>query len=321
MSSSLVDVVKQQVQCWLWIREPDGLEALKEHFRNSKFACDNDEYMPVVFSPPRDGRRLTEPVPVVVGREQRMVDLARAQSGCTSLTDETASQQAADSGGASSTTTSTHAPSDNPDGGDDDDDSNDDEEDGLGMGGDDGSGGDETGLHLSQSLSISSQLAYVIFLFSTCLSVFACPCHRYPLTMPLFYAHQRRKRRGGRPSAGTPQGRTLVAPTPVCYKRERRRHSRGGALTGYCSRRETIHRVLSVVGFAPPLCARIKEVDPPDAPTRTGQRVGPWNSEILQTHADNNAVTHIDHGTLHLWSSCSSSSSSCCASTCAPKKN
>ncbi|RWV89899.1 hypothetical protein BHE74_00057379 [Ensete ventricosum] len=234
MSSSLVDVVKQQVQCWLWIREPDGLEALKEHFRNSKFACDNDEYMPVVFSPPRDGRRLTEPVPVVVGREQRMVDLARAHSGCTSLTDETA----------------------------------------------------------------------------------------YPLTMPLFYAHQRRKRRGGRPSAGTPQGRTLVAPTPVCYKRERRRHSRGGALTGYCSRRETIHRVLSVVGFAPPLCARIKEVDPPDAPTRTGQRVGPWNSEILQTHADNNAVTHIDHGTLHLWSSCSSSSSSscCCASTCAPKK-
>lgn len=89
-------------------------------------------------------------------------------------------------------------------------------------------------------------------------------------------------------------GRTLVAPTPVYYERERRRHSRGGALTGYCSRRETIHRVVSVVGFAPPLCARIKEVDPPDAPppTRTGQRVGPWNSETLQTHADNNAVTH-----------------------------
>ncbi|CAL9110200.1 unnamed protein product [Musa acuminata var. zebrina] len=151
------EVFNSRKICQVTYARLQGLEALKEHFRNSKFACDNDEYMPVVFSPPRDGRRLTEPVPVVVGREQRMVDLARAQSGCTSLTDESASQQAADSGGASSTTTSTHAPSDNPDGGDDDDDdddSNDDEEDGLGMGrrGDDGSGGDETGLQLSQSV-------------------------------------------------------------------------------------------------------------------------------------------------------------------------
>lgn len=41
-----------------------GVEALKEHFKNSKFPCDVDEYMPVVFSPPRDGCRLTEPVPI-----------------------------------------------------------------------------------------------------------------------------------------------------------------------------------------------------------------------------------------------------------------
>ena len=32
-----------------------GLDALKEHFKNSKFPCDSDEYLPVVFSPPRDG--------------------------------------------------------------------------------------------------------------------------------------------------------------------------------------------------------------------------------------------------------------------------
>lgn len=32
-----------------------------EHFRNSKFACDNDEYMPVLFSPPRDGKTCTDP--------------------------------------------------------------------------------------------------------------------------------------------------------------------------------------------------------------------------------------------------------------------
>lgn len=41
------------------------MEALKEHFRNSKFACENDEYLPVVFSPPRDGRHLPAPLPIV----------------------------------------------------------------------------------------------------------------------------------------------------------------------------------------------------------------------------------------------------------------
>lgn len=42
-----------------------GLEALKEHFKNSKFPCEGQEYMPVVFSPPRDGKTLTDPVPIV----------------------------------------------------------------------------------------------------------------------------------------------------------------------------------------------------------------------------------------------------------------
>ncbi|KAJ9708733.1 hypothetical protein PVL29_000647 [Vitis rotundifolia] len=42
-----------------------GLEALKEHFKNSKFLCDTKTYLPVVFSPPRDGRQLTEPQPIV----------------------------------------------------------------------------------------------------------------------------------------------------------------------------------------------------------------------------------------------------------------
>lgn len=43
-----------------------GLEALREHFKNSKFPKDAEEYMPVVFMPPRDGQRLTEPVPIIV---------------------------------------------------------------------------------------------------------------------------------------------------------------------------------------------------------------------------------------------------------------
>lgn len=42
-----------------------GVEALKEHFKSSKFPCDAEEYMPVVFSPPRDGRMLTTPVPII----------------------------------------------------------------------------------------------------------------------------------------------------------------------------------------------------------------------------------------------------------------
>ncbi|KAI8526967.1 hypothetical protein RHMOL_Rhmol12G0039900 [Rhododendron molle] len=43
-----------------------GLEALKEHFRNSKFPGEADEYLPVVFSPPRDGSsQLTDPTPIV----------------------------------------------------------------------------------------------------------------------------------------------------------------------------------------------------------------------------------------------------------------
>ncbi|XP_073306504.1 protein terminal ear1 homolog [Primulina huaijiensis] len=43
-----------------------GLEALREHFKNSKFPQDAEDYMPVVFMPPRDGQRLTEPVPIIV---------------------------------------------------------------------------------------------------------------------------------------------------------------------------------------------------------------------------------------------------------------
>lgn len=42
-----------------------GLDALRDHFKNSKFPVDAEEYMPVVFMPARDGWRLTEPVPII----------------------------------------------------------------------------------------------------------------------------------------------------------------------------------------------------------------------------------------------------------------
>lgn len=41
-----------------------GLEALKEHFKNSKFACETDEYLPVLFEPARDGKQLSAPMPI-----------------------------------------------------------------------------------------------------------------------------------------------------------------------------------------------------------------------------------------------------------------
>lgn len=50
-----------------------GLEALKEHFKNSKFPSEMDHYLPVVFSPPRDGRQLTEPLPIVGHTKQQQL--------------------------------------------------------------------------------------------------------------------------------------------------------------------------------------------------------------------------------------------------------
>jgi len=38
-----------------------GRVALEEHFRNSRFACDNDEYLPLCFSPPRTGSTQSQP--------------------------------------------------------------------------------------------------------------------------------------------------------------------------------------------------------------------------------------------------------------------
>ncbi|POO02857.1 Splicing factor-like protein [Trema orientale] len=51
--------------CEVTYARVQGLEALKEHFKNSKFPCETDHYLPAVFTPPRDGRQLTEPLPIV----------------------------------------------------------------------------------------------------------------------------------------------------------------------------------------------------------------------------------------------------------------
>ncbi|VFQ89992.1 unnamed protein product [Cuscuta campestris] len=50
--------------CQVTYARIQGIEALKEHFKNSRFPSEAEEYMPVVFSPPRDGRTLTLPAPI-----------------------------------------------------------------------------------------------------------------------------------------------------------------------------------------------------------------------------------------------------------------
>ncbi|GMH27668.1 hypothetical protein Nepgr_029511 [Nepenthes gracilis] len=60
------EVFNSRKICEVTYARVQGLQALKDHFKNSKFACDTEEYLPVVFSPPRDGRRsLTFPLPIV----------------------------------------------------------------------------------------------------------------------------------------------------------------------------------------------------------------------------------------------------------------
>ncbi|ESW35689.1 hypothetical protein PHAVU_001G256300 [Phaseolus vulgaris] len=59
------EVFNSRKICEVTYARVQGLEALKEHFKNSKFPCEMEHYLPVVFSPPRDGRELTEPLPLV----------------------------------------------------------------------------------------------------------------------------------------------------------------------------------------------------------------------------------------------------------------
>lgn len=59
------EVFNSRKICAVTYARVQGLEALKEHFKNSKFPCEMDHHLPVVFSPPRDGRQQTEPLPII----------------------------------------------------------------------------------------------------------------------------------------------------------------------------------------------------------------------------------------------------------------
>ncbi|GMI75067.1 terminal EAR1-like 1 [Hibiscus trionum] len=74
------EVFNSKKICEVTYARVQGLEALKEHFRNSKFPSEVDHYLPVVFSPPRDGNQLTEPLAIVGQKQQQVQPLINGPS-------------------------------------------------------------------------------------------------------------------------------------------------------------------------------------------------------------------------------------------------
>uniref|UniRef100_A0A7N0UVQ3 RRM domain-containing protein n=1 Tax=Kalanchoe fedtschenkoi TaxID=63787 RepID=A0A7N0UVQ3_KALFE len=61
------EVFNSRKICEVTYARVQGLAALKEHFRNSKFPSGSDEIFPVVFEPARDGRRQMTPPQAIYG--------------------------------------------------------------------------------------------------------------------------------------------------------------------------------------------------------------------------------------------------------------
>ncbi|TKY47702.1 terminal ear1 [Spatholobus suberectus] len=76
------EVFNSRKICEVTYARVQGLEALKEHFKNSKFPCEVEHYLPVVFSPPRDGRELTEPLPIVGNKQQAIPIPSGVSNNC-----------------------------------------------------------------------------------------------------------------------------------------------------------------------------------------------------------------------------------------------
>ncbi|XVE60386.1 hypothetical protein DITRI_Ditri05aG0124600 [Diplodiscus trichospermus] len=65
--------------CEIGIAKFQGNDALKEQFQKSSFPCHTNEYLPVVFSPPRDGFNRSRPT--IVGRRTRGTATSKDQKG------------------------------------------------------------------------------------------------------------------------------------------------------------------------------------------------------------------------------------------------
>lgn len=86
MYRSIILVIFKVKSEWFYLFI-QGLEALKEHFKNSKFPCEMEHYLPVVFSPPRDGRELTEPL-AIVGNKQQAIPIPNSIPQCEENVDD-----------------------------------------------------------------------------------------------------------------------------------------------------------------------------------------------------------------------------------------
>ncbi|XP_020539261.1 protein terminal ear1 isoform X2 [Jatropha curcas] len=86
------EVFNSRKICEVTYARVQGLEALKEHFKNSKFPCEMDHYLPVVFSPPRDGRQLSDPQPIV-GQKQNLPVILGFPMDPTDLKDKDTDQE------------------------------------------------------------------------------------------------------------------------------------------------------------------------------------------------------------------------------------
>ncbi|KAK1411894.1 hypothetical protein QVD17_32739 [Tagetes erecta] len=62
------DVLNVEEICQVTYAKVQGINALKEHFKNLRFRC---EYAPVIFDPPRDGQRPTQATPISKLKQRR----------------------------------------------------------------------------------------------------------------------------------------------------------------------------------------------------------------------------------------------------------
>ncbi|ESQ28508.1 hypothetical protein EUTSA_v10018362mg [Eutrema salsugineum] len=96
-------VFKSKKICAVTYARVQGIESLKEHFKNARLpGAEMEQYMPVLFSPPRDGRLLSVPISIVVDLgDKPMVDSCHARDDETDiscLSSDKASEEGSDDG-------------------------------------------------------------------------------------------------------------------------------------------------------------------------------------------------------------------------------
>ncbi|MCO5563687.1 hypothetical protein L7F22_017334 [Adiantum nelumboides] len=73
--------------CGVAFARLQGRPALEEHFKNSRFACDTEEYLPVLFVPPRNGNNQSQPR-VAVGQQGLVHGVRRGNGGHSYFSDD-----------------------------------------------------------------------------------------------------------------------------------------------------------------------------------------------------------------------------------------